>query len=149
MRRGTFPPVLTPFITAIEPIWHPTLGGPYVEGITVTASSNLDDSTSERACITTALPLGYFHSTYQQLSATLIKQGTLQPTDVITYSICAFPKGQTEQEKAQRPHARFAVEEVVHPLPLEERSLASSHPFRTYRTCPYFSTPRLWKKPWL
>jgi hypothetical protein len=127
MRRGTFPPVLTPFITAIEPIWHPTLGGPYVEGITVTASSNLDDSTSERACITTALPLGYFHSTYQQLSATLIKQGTLQPTDVITYSICAFPKGQTEQEKAQRPHARFAVEEVVHPLPLEERSLASYH----------------------
>ena len=127
VRRGTLPPVLTPFITAIEPIWHPTLGGPYVQGIMVTASSHPYDSESERACITTALPLEYFHRTFQQLSATLIKEGALQPTDVIKYYICAYPKGQTEQGEAQRPHARFAVEEVVHPLPLEERSLAFYH----------------------
>ncbi len=126
VRRGTLLPVLTPFIIAIEPIWHPTLGGPYVEGITVTASSHLDDPTSERACVTTALPFGYFQKTFQQLSVTLIKQGTLQPTDVIHYSICAFQKGQTESESRIRP-ARFAVEEVAHPLPLEERSLDFYH----------------------
>lgn len=127
VRRGTLPPVLTPFITAIEPTWHPTLGGPYVGGLSVTASSHLYDSTSERACITTVLPLGYFHRTFQQLSATLIKDGTLQPKDVITYSICAFPKEQPEQGDAQQPHARFTVEEVVHPLPIEELSLTSYH----------------------
>lgn len=127
VRRGTLPPVLTPFITAIEPVWHPTLGGPYVEGITVTASSNFDGSTSERACITIELPFGYFQKSFQQLSATLLKQGTLQTTDVIHYSICAFPNGQTEQREARLSTARFAVEEVAHPLPLEERSLAFYH----------------------
>ena len=90
VRRGILPPVLTPCITALEPIWHVTLGEPYVEGITITASSPLSASTSERARLTTTLPLTYFHNTFQQLSGTLIKEGTLQPTDVVSYFICAF-----------------------------------------------------------
>lgn len=118
VRRGRLPAVMAVGPGAVEPIWHPQLGEPYVAGFRVVISGNGGGEVSSE------IPMACFRGLAQQASSTLVENGKLKPGELFQYRVCAFPKCQTDLQESPQV-GQFSVEAVVQPLPLEETPLES------------------------
>jgi proteasome lid subunit RPN8/RPN11 len=72
----------------------------------------------------TDIPHSYFYGTFQHLSATLVKQGTLQPGEHVRFLVYAFPETLIPSQHTPQPLGRFVIQEVSQPLSLVTSSLA-------------------------
>jgi proteasome lid subunit RPN8/RPN11 len=106
IRRGHLPPVLTANRGRIQPIWHGTLGAPYVSAFRAIIMTPRGQSTAE-------IPTAYLRGHSRQVSADLVRAGELVQGDLFKYLVCAYPV-----EPEPIPSGGFAVEDVAEPLAL-------------------------------
>ncbi len=111
IRRGLLPPVLTANQGRIEPIWHGTLGAPYVSAFRAIIMTPSGQSTVE-------IPTTYLRRHARQVSAELVSAGELGQGDLFKYLVCAYL---VEPEPV--PAGGFAVENVTEPLDLVDTRL--------------------------
>ena len=113
LRRGTLTAADVRGASAIEPVWHSTLGEPYVGGVLVRVYSPRGD-------IAHQFSTTYFRGLAQRASAHLVEAGQLQTGERFVYLTTAFPARDLE---VGAPQVAFRFEEVVAPLPLVEAPL--------------------------
>ncbi|HVR30782.1 MAG TPA: hypothetical protein VMS86_14765 [Thermoanaerobaculia bacterium] len=121
VRRGACAAGALASRTAVEPLWHPELGEPYVGGFRVrVAIESGGEAAAGEAAI--ELPSGYFREAAQRAAAALVERGELADGDRYRYVAAAFPRPEVEAS----PAVAFAVREVAPQLPLREGSLAAA-----------------------
>jgi proteasome lid subunit RPN8/RPN11 len=121
MRRGHLPPVLTANPGRIEPIWHGTLGAPYVSTFRAIIMTPSGQTTAE-------IPTAYLRPHTRQASAELVNAGQLTQGDLVRYLVCAYP---VEPEPIAA--GGYAVEDVAQALDLVDT------PLRTLTDCAQLS----------
>lgn len=100
---------------AIEPVWHSTVGQPYISGFRV--SLNADG----RLLLYLEFPISYWKEAAQQASAPLVEEGRLQSGEDFLYQVAAYP---VEADPAGCRAHPFTVEEVQVAIPCQEGRLA-------------------------
>ncbi len=115
VRQGCRPAVLADWPCTLAPVWHPTLGQPYVNEIRVVLEGD-QEATSD------TIPRAYFQELARLATAVLIESGVVEENEAILYLVCAFP-GSDEPPLPER--SLFSIEEVAQPLLLGETSLSS------------------------
>jgi hypothetical protein len=101
--------------TAIQPLWHSTVGQPYVSGFRV--SLNADG----RLALWVDFPITYWKEAAQQASAPMVEEGRLRSGEDFLYQVAAYP---FEADRSERRAHLFTVEEAQAPLPCQEGRLA-------------------------
>lgn len=97
----------------IQPLWHTEVGAPYVGGLRVTArQTSLPEVSVE-------IPTAYFKPTAMRIADALVRQRKLEPGELFTYAVLAFP----EAVGAQGANP-LGFEEVPVPVSLAPGSLA-------------------------
>lgn len=100
---------------AVRPVWHATLGEPYVKGFSV-------DLERDGACVVSNdFGTAYFRKFAKHASAALVGRGVLKKGERFKYVAAAFPL--TQEPRKPTPF-RFTAEEVAPQLSLKETSLA-------------------------
>ena len=111
LRRGLLPAEApSTWRSAIEPVWHPETGNPYVSGFRVRAVADHGEPASEE------FPISYFRDAAQSVSGPFVENGQLKSGEIFQYSVKALPR---VTEAAGRRKGRFTVEPVESPLPLK------------------------------
>jgi proteasome lid subunit RPN8/RPN11 len=103
-------------VSTVQPLWHSTLGEPYMKGFRV--SVELKDEPEVSVEFTTS----YFRRLAKQASALLIKKGALKKGERFKYLLAAFPQEKTPEALK----LKFTTEEVAPDLSLKDASLAAS-----------------------
>lgn len=93
----------------VRPLWHPSLGEPYVKGFRLI----IDAPCSREAAA--EFTKSYFSDMAKEASGLLIKKGMLQKGEQFKYVVAAFPR--TEAVPAG-PKLNFTTEEAMPDLPL-------------------------------
>ena len=88
----------------VEPIWHDTMGEPYVGGVRVSV-----DAVGEET-VASEFALAYFGDLVQPAVQQLVDQKRAQPGETLTYRVVAFPRQRQDDVSPV-----FASEEVVSP----------------------------------
>ncbi|MDT4969428.1 MAG: hypothetical protein QOJ64_4165 [Acidobacteriota bacterium] len=113
--HGLEPSDQTGRISTVTPIWHSTLGEPYLKGFRIDVAANRSSEVS------TDFRNSYFRQLAKQASELFIERGALNKGDRFKYLVAAFP----QQEKEQSPvEIRFTSEEVTPPLAVTDASLS-------------------------
>jgi len=98
----------------IRPVWHATLGQPYVEGLRITVRAK------GLPTITVDLPRSFFKSNAMRIGDTLVTQKKLPPGELFTYAVLARPEANDRSLQSPDP---FEVEEMPVPSNLAPGSL--------------------------
>lgn len=98
----------------IRPVWHSTLGQPYVEGLRITVRAK------GMPPITADIPRSFFKPSATRLGESLVTQKKLQPGERFTYAVLAHPAANDRPVQSPDP---FEVEEVPVPANLAPGSL--------------------------
>ena len=122
LRQGLIPASETTPISSVQPLWHPTLGEPYVKGFRVHIETR--DSTGASA----EFSKSYFSDLAKQASSLLIKKGALRKAERFKYLVAAFPQKQNGQSG---PRLKFTSTEVAPHLPIGNAVLANLIPEAT------------------
>ncbi|KKL99769.1 hypothetical protein LCGC14_1811100 [marine sediment metagenome] len=101
--------------TAIEPVWHPAAGEPYVDGVRVEVSQ------AGAEAYRYDVPLLYFELLAKQVSAQLVQQSELAAGEYYRYVVAAYPCQPAPAEAT--PAKGLVVESITPPLPLTEAPL--------------------------
>lgn len=101
--------------SSAEPIWHPTLGTPFVSGLRVTVRGEGGDSVS------TDVSTAYFGGCAQDAVSQLVARGTLASGERVVFLTTAFLSD--EPPRLQAPAVFDAVDAAPH-LPLPGASMA-------------------------
>lgn len=102
-------------IAAVEPIWHPDAGEPYIDGFDVTLTA---DGAAE---VTSRFATDYFSRLALSAASRCVERGKIAAGERVRYVMTALPA--PESPGAPRG-AAFTVEEVAPDLPLVDSSLA-------------------------
>ena len=103
-------------VSVLQPLWHSTLGEPYIKGFRLSVESKdgpevfVDFNTS------------YFRQLAKRASALLVKKGVLKKGERFKYLLAAFPV----QKMQETVKLKFTTEEVAPDLALKESSLNES-----------------------
>jgi len=114
LRRGLVSADEAGRVFRVQPLWHPKLGEPYMEGFRVTVESQSGQEAS--ADFTNS----YFRLLAKQASALLIEKGSLKKGERFKFLAAAFP----QQKVREAVKLKFTMEEVAPDLPLRDASLA-------------------------
>ncbi|MDT4953908.1 MAG: hypothetical protein QOJ02_2046 [Acidobacteriota bacterium] len=117
LRQGRAQGFETGSVSTVQPLWHSTLGEPYMKGFRVSVGS--EEAQEE---VATDFTISYFRQLAKQASALLIEKGNLKKGERFKYLVAAFPQQKTQGE----PKLKFTMEEVVPHLPLRDASLAET-----------------------
>lgn len=104
------PPGANP--TQIEPLWHATLGAPYLAGLSARAAAG---------AVSCTIPTAYFQAVARRVVAALIQQQYLNKGDVVRYLVSAVPAPAAAEPA---PALRFAVESASTAPPLHAADMA-------------------------
>jgi proteasome lid subunit RPN8/RPN11 len=116
IRRGLLSADEAGRVCTVQPLWHTTLGEPYLQGFRISVRTN---ETIETA---TDFTKAYFRPLAKQAASLLMKKGILKKGERFKFLAAAFPR----QEKAQEtPKFSFTTEEVTPGLTIREASLAA------------------------
>ncbi len=115
-RRGELPIWEAGRTASVEPVWHRTLGEPYLSGFRVAVSRNGSGE------VGADFPLAYFSGLAQTASSYFVKRGQLKDGEYFKYSVLAFPR---RDEPGAQTGLRLVAEEVAPTLALAETALAS------------------------
>ncbi len=115
IRRGRFPPVTPRGRGVVEPLWHPNVGPPYVSGFRASVSRG------DRTQVSCDLPISYLNHFAQQVGATPVEDGKLEPGECSRFLVVALACDQAPDEAPPR----FSVEQVVRPLPLGTKTVGA------------------------
>ncbi len=110
IREGRLRPVVTTGAGSVDPVWNVAAGAPYVEAFRVTIGPVVRD-----------IPLTYLRGIVQRAQAALVAQDVLAAGAGFRWVVSAFPA----DAAPAAPADGFAIEEIEHPLPLDEASLAA------------------------
>ena len=111
-RRSAMDPGTT---TTIDPVWHETIGAPYISGFRVSLCDGAP--AAEAGELTTA----HLQALARAATTLFVERGTLAAGERIVYLAAAFP---AREEPPNGSALAFDAEEVSVPLPLPEASLA-------------------------
>jgi proteasome lid subunit RPN8/RPN11 len=115
IRRGLLPLDEAGRVSTIQPLWHSTLGEPYMKGFRVSVETN---GAAAAGCDFTN---AYFRPLARQAAALLTKKGVLKKGERFKFLAAAFPR----QEKPQSASKlTFTTEAVTPRLPVKDGSLA-------------------------
>jgi proteasome lid subunit RPN8/RPN11 len=115
IRRGLLPADEAGRVSTIQPIWHSTLGEPYMKGFRVSVE------TSGAATAATEFTNAYFRAMAKQAAALLTKKGVLKKGERFKFLAAAFPRQEKSQEASK---LTFTTEEVTPGLPVKDGLLA-------------------------
>jgi proteasome lid subunit RPN8/RPN11 len=115
IREGRLRPVTAAVPGVVEPIWDGRAGQPMVAAFRAVIPSQGQGEVSRE------IPKAYVRSFAQQASAKLVEKGVLKAGDLFRYVVSAFPTIRADEPQADK----FAVEEIVQPLPLTDAPLDS------------------------
>ena len=110
VRRGLFPPVLMPYRSRVEPIWHGTLGAPYVRAFRALVMTAHGLTTAE-------VPVDYLSPLTRAATAQIVAAGEVEAGTSILFLACAYAFA------AAPPDDRFAAEAIEEDLDLRYASL--------------------------
>ena len=105
-------------VPRVDPVWHETMGEPYVGGVRVWVGGAEDEAEDET--VTSSLTVSYFADLAQPAVQQLVDQDRALTGETLTYRVVAFPRAQ--QVQGER---RFASEEVVVPPEWRPTSLTT------------------------
>jgi hypothetical protein len=114
LRRGRLNGDEPTFRTAIEPVWHASLGQPHVAGLRVAVAANGSDPGDA-----VELPVSYFKGHATQAAAALIDKQVMKRGDVYFYRLSAERRADPPVAPAGAPTVRLA------PLSLPVASMAA------------------------
>ena len=114
IRRGLRPAEMAAIPVAIEPIWHPRMGHPFLDAFRLV----LDGTPA----VADDLPTAYLNPLARQAVASLIEAGTISATDRVRYLVCALPATPAEEVAA----SGLVFEDLPQPLPLCPSRLADT-----------------------
>jgi len=110
LRRFQLAAIGTDTAAEIRPVWDGKRGQPYVGAIEVALT------VPGAGDVVSRVPTTYFKSVAREASAPFVQKGTLRSGEAFDYLVTAFATGATS---AERPRARFSIEEVPVPLHLK------------------------------
>lgn len=114
LRRGLLDSNQPGRVTAIEPIWLPEVGEPYLEGFRVKVAAGESE-------IATCFASSYFKALATQASSHFIENGRLENGQKFRYLAAAFRQ---EAEPKAVSRFQFTIEEVAPALAIRDSSLA-------------------------
>lgn len=124
VRRGRLP-AATAGTTVVQPIWHPTIGAPYVGSFLLAIAGTevggeVPEIERDRQDVACELPTAYLQSLAQQATAHFVENGTLQSGERVVYLTLAFPARESPAEAAAMA---FSAEEVATSAAFTEASI--------------------------
>jgi proteasome lid subunit RPN8/RPN11 len=117
LRHGAAQAFETGRVSIVQPLWHSTLGEPYMKGFRVSVESK-----QAREEVAADFTTSYFRQLAKQASALLIEKGVLKKGERFKYLVAAFPQQKTRGEAK----LKFTMEEVAPDLALIDASLAET-----------------------
>lgn len=115
IRRGLLSADEAGRVSVVQPLWHPSLGEPYMQGFRVSVE------TKEAGEVTTDFTKAYFRQHAKQAAALLTKKGSLKKGERFKFLAAAFPRQEKPPEDSK---FTFTMEEVRPSLNVREASLA-------------------------
>jgi proteasome lid subunit RPN8/RPN11 len=115
IRRGSLTANEAGRVSTVQPLWHPTLGEPYMNGF------RLSLQTGGAGEVAIDFTKAYFRQLAKGAAALLMKKGVLKKGERFKYLLAAFPRPRKQPEAAK---LTFTMEEVMPDLRLREAMLA-------------------------
>jgi hypothetical protein len=104
-------------MVSIQPVWHPKLGEPYLEGFQATWAGHNGHQ------LTLNFSTAYFQGMVPQATKTLVERGRLKEGDAVLYLVCAFRRPAQPQLPTPPEPARFAIEEILPEIPIVAKNM--------------------------
>ena len=102
-------------VTCVEPLWHLTIGEPYVRGFRLSVGGSAFPADPIE------LPPAYLQGLARGSTGAFVERGLLSSGERILYLAAAFPAGETPTKGAG---IRFDAEDVSVPLPVSDATLS-------------------------
>jgi len=121
IRNGRLPPMLDGGMNArVVPQWHPSMGAPFVSGAKMTFGEGTPEEWSF------PVPKTYFRRAVTDASGRLVETGLIRQGELIDYVLCAFPDEEVTNPENADGVGEIDVEHGIHPISVDERSLAEA-----------------------
>jgi proteasome lid subunit RPN8/RPN11 len=114
VRRGWLTAGAVEEASLVEPVWHPKLSEPFVDGFRVSVAAN------GAGDVSTGFSISYFRPLVSVATSRLVEEGTLKAGERLAYLAAAYPN---QESASDGPARRFTATEIAAAVPLKEGAL--------------------------